>query len=60
VKDLNRSQFEYEFSGAKIYGDPGVIIQRIIIDWGGLKDTYAGPSVALKASTEHPRQGGQS
>ncbi len=28
-------------------GDPGIIIQRIVIDWGGLKDTYVGPSVAL-------------
>jgi hypothetical protein len=25
-------------------GDPGMIIQRIIIDWGGLKKTYVGPS----------------
>lgn len=23
--------------------DPGVIIQRVIIDWGGLKKTYVGP-----------------
>ncbi|MFC2175343.1 glycosyl hydrolase 115 family protein [Bacteroidota bacterium] len=29
-------------------GDPGVIIQRIVIDWGGLKNTYVGPSVLLK------------
>ena len=28
-------------------GDPGVIIQRIVIDWGGLKNTYVGPGVAL-------------
>lgn len=28
-------------------GDPGVMIQRVVIDWGGLKDTYVGPSVAL-------------
>ncbi|MFA9391987.1 MAG: glycosyl hydrolase 115 family protein [Prolixibacteraceae bacterium] len=26
-------------------GDPGVIIQRIIIDWGGLKETYVGPGI---------------
>ena len=32
-------------------GDPGVIIQRVVIDWGGLKDTYVGPSIALIAST---------
>lgn len=25
-------------------GDPGMIIQRVIIDWGGLKKTYVGPS----------------
>ncbi len=30
--------------------DPGVIIQRIVIDWGGLKDTYVGPSVSLNES----------
>lgn len=27
--------------------DPGMIIQRVVIDWGGLKKTYVGPS-ALK------------
>jgi len=26
-------------------GDPGMIIQRVVIDWGGLKKTYVGPSV---------------
>ncbi|MEI6945646.1 glycosyl hydrolase 115 family protein [Paraflavisolibacter sp. H34] len=26
-------------------GDPGVMIQRIVIDWGGLQPTYTGPSV---------------
>ncbi|NLT03768.1 MAG: hypothetical protein GXY09_07900 [Bacteroidales bacterium] len=25
-------------------GDPGMIIQRVVIDWGGLKKTYVGPS----------------
>lgn len=27
-----------------ICGDPGMIIQRVVIDWGGLKKTYVGPS----------------
>ena len=36
-----------------ICGDPGTIIQRIVIDWGGLKDTYVGPGAALKSSTEN-------
>lgn len=26
-------------------GDPGTMIQRIILDWGGLKKTYVGPGV---------------
>lgn len=28
-----------------ICGDPGMIIERIIIDWGGLKKSYVGPSM---------------
>ena len=28
-------------------GDPGVMVQRIVVDWGGLKETYVGPSAAL-------------
>ncbi|MBN2842373.1 MAG: glycosyl hydrolase 115 family protein, partial [Sedimentisphaerales bacterium] len=28
-------------------GDPGITIQRIIVDWGGLKKTYVGPGVGL-------------
>lgn len=27
-------------------GDPGVMVQRVIIDWGGLQETYVGPRVA--------------
>ena len=26
-------------------GDPGTMVQRIIVDWGGLKKTYVGPSI---------------
>lgn len=26
-------------------GDPGILIQRIVINWGGLKETYVGPAV---------------
>lgn len=29
-------------------GDPGMMIQRIVIDWGGLKKTYVGPSMELR------------
>jgi hypothetical protein len=25
-------------------GDPGLIVERILLDWGGLKPTYVGPS----------------
>src|SRR5574344_738494 len=28
-----------------ICGSPGVIIQRVIIDWGGLKKSYVGPAI---------------
>ncbi|MEO0216479.1 MAG: glycosyl hydrolase 115 family protein, partial [candidate division WOR-3 bacterium] len=28
-------------------GDPGVMIQRVIIDYGGLKESYLGPSITL-------------
>ena len=38
-------------------GGPGVIIQRIVIDWGGLKSTYVGPQVALRSSHEHEGRG---
>jgi hypothetical protein len=27
-------------------GDPGMIIQRILIDWGGLKESYLGPGLS--------------
>jgi hypothetical protein len=27
-----------------ICGDPGIMIQKIVIDWGGLKKTYVGPA----------------
>ncbi len=30
-----------------ICGDPGTIIQRVVIDWGGLKETYVGPGINL-------------
>lgn len=33
---------------AFICGDPGIVIQRVVIDWGGLKKTYVGPSAKLK------------
>lgn len=32
-----------------ISGDPGLIIQRILVDWGGLKKTYVGPEPSVAA-----------
>jgi hypothetical protein len=29
-----------------ICGDPGMMIEKIIIDWGGLKKTYVGPAAS--------------
>ncbi len=26
-------------------GAPGIMVQRIVLDWGGLKETYVGPSI---------------
>ena len=34
-----------EFNQLHISADPGQMIQRIIIDWGGLKPSYIGPSI---------------
>ena len=28
-------------------GDPGVMVQRVIVDWGGLQKTYVGPAASL-------------
>ena len=28
-------------------GDPGVMVQRVIVDWGGLQKTYVGPALLL-------------
>lgn len=28
-----------------VSGDPGLLVQRIIVDWGGLRPSYLGPSV---------------
>ena len=42
---VNKSLPEHTLS--LICGDPGMIIQRVVIDWGGLKKTYVGPSVRI-------------
>ena len=39
---VNKSLTTHKLS--LICGDLGMIIQRVIIDWGGLKKTYVGPS----------------
>ena len=39
---VNKSLTTHKLS--LICGDPGMIIQRVVIDWGGLKKTYVGPS----------------
>lgn len=42
--DRTRKQHTLTFS----CGDPGVMIQRVILDWGGLKPTYVGPDIRTK------------
>ena len=42
---LDKNQQQHTIS--LICGDPGNIIQRIIIDWGGLKKSYVGPGLSL-------------
>ncbi len=42
---VDRSKTSHTLS--LICGDPGMIIERIVIDWGGLKKTYVGPSISL-------------
>jgi alpha-D-xyloside xylohydrolase len=37
-------------------GDPGMIIQRVVIDWGGLKKTYVGPSVGSFMLFSQPKK----
>ena len=32
---------------AVVCGDPGVMVQRVVVDWGGLQDTYVGPALSL-------------
>jgi len=32
-------------------GDPGIIIERVVIDWGGLRDSYVGPSTKYKVQS---------
>ncbi len=32
-------------------GAPGLLIQRILVDWGGLRPTYVGPSVPVEKFT---------
>lgn len=36
------------------FGDPGVMIQRIVIDWGGLNEMYVGPGALLAPSSPIP------
>jgi hypothetical protein len=34
-----------EMSHLRIWADPGQMIQRVILDWGGLKPSYIGPAM---------------
>ncbi|HYX07785.1 MAG TPA: glycosyl hydrolase 115 family protein [Bacteroidales bacterium] len=42
---LNKGEETHSIS--LICGDPGTVIQRVVIDWGGLKKTYVGPGINL-------------
>jgi hypothetical protein len=40
---VDRSRKEHVLT--LVMGDPGLLVQRIVIDWGGLKQSYVGPSL---------------
>jgi hypothetical protein len=40
---VDRSRKEHVLT--LVMGDPGLLVQRIVIDWGGLKKSYVGPSL---------------
>ena len=35
---------------ALICGDPGMMVEKVIIDWGGLRPSYIGPTPASPKS----------
>ena len=42
---LDRSRKEHVLT--LVMGDPGLMVQRIVIDWGGLRKSYVGPAASL-------------
>ena len=43
---IDKSKTSHKLS--LICGDPGMMVQKIIVDWGGLKKSYIGPAAPVK------------
>jgi hypothetical protein len=42
---INKNHKNHPYHLLRLAGDPGQMIQRVIIDWGGLHPSYIGPTI---------------
>ena len=42
---INKNHKNHPYHLLRLAGDPGQMIQRVIIDWGGLRPSYIGPTI---------------
>ena len=42
---INKNHKNHPYHLLRLVGDPGQMIQRVIIDWGGLHPSYIGPTI---------------